>query len=45
MPHVTYMDKATIDDKEKFMHPAQVKFYSELIFIEQMRGYKRAISY
>ena len=25
------MDKATIEDIRKFVHPAQVKFYSSLI--------------
>ena len=34
------MDKATIEDNRKFVHSTQVKFYSQLIFLEQILGYK-----
>ena len=37
------MGKATIEDKRKFVHSAQVKFQSQLIFLEYMLGCKPII--
>ena len=32
------MDRATIDDKRKLLHPETVKLYYYLIFLEQILG-------
>ena len=37
------MYKATIEDKRKFVHLAQVKFHSQRIFLDQIPQYKRII--
>ena len=37
------MDKATIEDKRKFVHSAHVKFYSKLILLEKRLGYNQIL--